>query len=329
MADNEKFTQNRACDPITNETDKIIKNLEQSVSNSLNIYAQLNAGVTFYSSLQSKVTNLIQSAEDISYSQQLLRQEFENQLMVEFERTSQEQKDREYAQKVAEEFATVNITPPVTTAPYPSTSFSPTPYPSTNTYMPSNDLSAYPAVPGPPKPQKPPTLPSNVYAGAPITAPFTSGVVGTPPAYSPHVQTTYPNMPSGYYNGAPSSSSPQQQYSSNDAPSTNLDIHQKANRMSEMGFALHDCMNALIQHQGNEEAALNALLNQPTQQQQPQQQYQQQYQYQQPQQQYHHQQQYQQPQQQYQYQQPQQSSSAPAPAQQNQPSFFNFWKKPN
>jgi hypothetical protein len=52
---------------------------------------------------------------------------------------------------------------------------------------------------------------------------------------------------------------------------------------------------------------------------QPQPSYQQQYQ----------QPQYQQPQQQYQYQQPQQSSSAPAPAQQNQPSFFNFWKKPN
>jgi len=317
LADNEIFTKNRASDPITTETDKIIKNFEQSVTSSLNIYAQLNAGVTFYSNLQSKLTNLIQSVEDISYSQQLLRQEFENQLMHDFERSTQEQKDREYAQTIANEFAAANISPPSST--HPPTTYPPTTYPPT-TYPPSshsNDLASYPAVPGPTKPQKP--LPSNVYAGAPITTPpFITPNLNSPngynasSGYNPNVQVGYPSIPSP---------SPQQNYSQNyNSPvsgqsSSNLDaLHQKANRMSEMGFALHDCMNALTQNNGNEEAAITMLLSQPPQQYQQQQPVQQQYN--------------QQPIQQQQYNQ-QQQPPPPPPATSSNNSMLNFlWKKP-
>lgn len=249
--------------------------------------------------------------------------------MHDFERSSQEERDREYAQKLSDELQATTISPPIA----------------------NNDLSTYPPVPGPPKPQKP--LPSNVFPGTPMAAPpFSPGIVQVsdtsqaypsypplqqqsiysypasptpqhqysiqpqhhypaqhhpqPQHYSAQPQHQYPAQPQHYptqpqhpataYNVPPPAS--YQYNNSNTSPNNNMDIHQKANRMAEMGFALHDCMNALTQHNGNEDAALNFLLTKTQ-----------------------HDYHQQQPQQQQQQQNQQQN--------QQQAGLFGFWKKPN
>lgn len=96
---NEKFIKSIQNNPLTIERNKIISKIEQSIAKYLSLHSQLTAGITFYASLQSKLTTLLQSSDDLAYMQLWARQEFETQRTVENERHSQEQRDRELAMR--------------------------------------------------------------------------------------------------------------------------------------------------------------------------------------------------------------------------------------
>lgn len=117
MKENEIFTRSRETDPLTTERNKIIQKIEQSIAKYSQLQSQLSAGITFYSNLQMKLTTLLQSSDDLAYTQQWQRQEFEAQRESESIRSSQEALDREIAMKLANE---MNLDPsPPTSAPLP------------------------------------------------------------------------------------------------------------------------------------------------------------------------------------------------------------------
>jgi programmed cell death 6-interacting protein len=94
---NQAFVRNRATDRVTAERDAVVTRLEQTSTQFFNLHSQLSAGITFYADLQKRLTVLLQGSDDLCYTQQLQRNEFEMDVAREYERTSQEEKDREYA----------------------------------------------------------------------------------------------------------------------------------------------------------------------------------------------------------------------------------------
>eukprot|EP01036_Dinobryon_divergens_P023391 gene23391-31732_t len=56
---------------------EVVKKLEQTINKFFNLQTQITSGVTFYTNLQSRLTTLMQSADDLAYTQQWQRQEFE------------------------------------------------------------------------------------------------------------------------------------------------------------------------------------------------------------------------------------------------------------
>eukprot|EP00602_Paraphysomonas_sp_CaronLab_P000755 CAMPEP_0185027374 /NCGR_PEP_ID=MMETSP1103-20130426/12346_1 /TAXON_ID=36769 /ORGANISM="Paraphysomonas bandaiensis, Strain Caron Lab Isolate" /LENGTH=1041 /DNA_ID=CAMNT_0027561333 /DNA_START=105 /DNA_END=3227 /DNA_ORIENTATION=+ len=113
------FTNARENDPTTLEREKVMKSLEQGMSAYFAMQSQLNAGCTFYRDMQSRLTSLMQQCDDLSYTQQLQRQEYEADRMRAQDRMSQEMKDHELAVQLAEEMKRgANISaPPVQSAP--------------------------------------------------------------------------------------------------------------------------------------------------------------------------------------------------------------------
>mmetsp|Transcript_4390 Transcript_4390/g.4529 ORF Transcript_4390/g.4529 Transcript_4390/m.4529 type:complete len:923 (-) Transcript_4390:423-3191(-) len=94
---NDNFDKARETDPLVLERDEVIRGLEQGVSRFFTIHSQLTSGITFQANLQARLTSLLQSGDDLSYTQQLIRQEYEVAQTAEFERRSQETRDHEYA----------------------------------------------------------------------------------------------------------------------------------------------------------------------------------------------------------------------------------------
>ena len=86
---NEDFQKACINDPIILSRNKIIKTLEETIATFFNIITQISAGITFYTNFQSRLTNLQQSADDLVYTQQLQRQEYEHNLAQEQLRFSQ------------------------------------------------------------------------------------------------------------------------------------------------------------------------------------------------------------------------------------------------
>eukprot|EP01038_Epipyxis_sp_PR26KG_P009367 gene9367-12620_t len=108
---NETFNKNKDTNPLAVERNKIILMLEQNVAKFFGLHSQLSAGNTFYANVQSKLTSLQQSADDLAYTQQWQRQEYENNKNFEFQRKSQENQDREYALKLMNEMNQPPATP--------------------------------------------------------------------------------------------------------------------------------------------------------------------------------------------------------------------------
>lgn len=105
MQEHSKFEQARQTDAVTAERDRVVRSLEQTSTKYFNIHSQLSAGRTFYSDLQLRLTSLLQASDDLAYTQQLQRQEFEMNIARDYERTEQESKDHHYAMQVAQQMS--------------------------------------------------------------------------------------------------------------------------------------------------------------------------------------------------------------------------------
>ena len=102
-AANSAFNAAREGDAVTADRDRVVRDIEQSVSRYFTAHSQLAAAAGFYANLQSRLSALLLSSDDLAYTQGLLRQEHEQGEAREFEKTSQEDRDREYALQLAAE----------------------------------------------------------------------------------------------------------------------------------------------------------------------------------------------------------------------------------
>jgi len=86
---NDRWIRARQQDPLSIEKDGVISSIEQSATRFINLHAQLSAGITFYSNLQSRLSTLQQNCDDLIFTQQLQRQEFESEVEQAVLRASQ------------------------------------------------------------------------------------------------------------------------------------------------------------------------------------------------------------------------------------------------
>jgi len=208
---NQAFQKSRATDPVTKAREDIIQKLEQGVSQTFNLSSQLNAGITFYSNMQSRLSTVLQSCNDLTYSQTTLRQEFECNLMSEFERSSQENRDLEYAKKLAAEMEAIDLQ---ASAPPPQPSLTQTSggTPQGDSVNPPNTASPLAAPQYVPSYSMPSSQPPPYGAYAPSIVPSAgsnSALSSPPPHLHPHHphpshQSTPPPLPaSGALNQYP------------------------------------------------------------------------------------------------------------------------------
>ena len=108
---NNAFNAAREGDAVTAERDRVVRDIEQSVSRFLTAPSQLAAAAGFYANLQSRLSALLLSSDDLAYTQGLLRQEHEAGEAREFEKSSQEDRDREYALQLAAEMDELTLRP--------------------------------------------------------------------------------------------------------------------------------------------------------------------------------------------------------------------------
>jgi hypothetical protein len=86
---NETFQKSLQSDPTIAEKDRVLKELDLATTRYFNQHATITAGITFYSNLQARLSTLQQSSDDLCYSQQLLRQDYEVQYRQEIEQAAQ------------------------------------------------------------------------------------------------------------------------------------------------------------------------------------------------------------------------------------------------
>lgn len=86
---NEAFVKSRDASPLAVQRAAVISKIEQSWAKFNLLFSQISAGLTFYSSLQAKLTGLLQNACDIAYTQQWQRQDYEAQRTLQMERSAQ------------------------------------------------------------------------------------------------------------------------------------------------------------------------------------------------------------------------------------------------
>lgn len=100
---NEQFIASKERDPLLLARNAVIQRIEQSTSRFFALHAQLSAGLTFYSNLQQKLTTLQQSCDDLAYTQQWQRQEYEQSEVDASRRALQDQADREMAMRMQQQ----------------------------------------------------------------------------------------------------------------------------------------------------------------------------------------------------------------------------------
>jgi len=191
---NQAFQKSRATDPVTKAKEDILQKLEQGVSQIFNLSSQLNVGITFYSNLQSRLSTVLQSSNDLTYSQTTLRQEFECNLMSEFERSSQENRDLEYAKKLAAEMEAMDLQ---ATAPPPQPPLTQTSgIPQGDSVNPLNTAppSAAPQyVPSYPMPSSQPPPPYSAYAPSIVSSAGPNSALSSPPTPYHHQPHPHPS----------------------------------------------------------------------------------------------------------------------------------------
>lgn len=217
MDEHSKFEKARQQDSITAARDQVVLRLEKNSTKYFNIHSQLTAGRTFYSDLQMRLTSLLQASDDLAYTQQLQRQEFEMHIARDYERTEQESKDHYYAMQVAQQMSdaqaalgALNLEDKAvamgqpTEAPrgLPQGSYIPPQYPSAQTAPAPQPHSSYGSYPAHAPHTSAPYAPQHSYA------PPAPHVLPVPGASIPHNQQRYQSGGySGYNTAAPAPSS--------------------------------------------------------------------------------------------------------------------------
>lgn len=265
----------RACvsDPTILSRNKVIQNLEQTITRFLNVLTQLSAGVTFYSNFQSRLLTLQQHCDDLIYTQQLQRQEFEHNLSQEQLRQSQESQDREYAERLAKEMAQVSVSSPshhATAAagngngsPAATVSYPQLPAasrPSSATVAGSGASSARNLMSSSgPRPAAGAPLPGQQSAPSPYEVSYGQPINGPPASYQYNPSPAYPTV------AVASPTAPMHQPAAPAAVASSMstphDLHDKALRLAEMGFSYDKCVDMLKVNNGDEVNALNSLLS--------------------------------------------------------------------
>lgn len=115
---NDAFVQSKIHDPLAKARNAIIQSLEEAVVMYFQIHGQILSGQSFYSNLQSKLTTLQQSADDLAYTQQWQRQEYEQSLMdiaaqqhqqLQQQQQQQQQQDQELARRLSQQHLNTDI----------------------------------------------------------------------------------------------------------------------------------------------------------------------------------------------------------------------------
>jgi hypothetical protein len=177
---NDSFTKYKSNNPIIQEKNRFLSLLDEQINKFFSLHSQLNAGSTFYSNLQAKLTTLQQNIDDLSYTQQWQRSEYEKDSFTQRNRYDQEQRDHELAIKLANELSISNNTTP-SPAPMPGSQ------PITHGQPPGNQTQQYPyGVPQPPPP--PPTQPTLYSSQQPqqYGAPIPPAIHQQPPSSTTH-----------------------------------------------------------------------------------------------------------------------------------------------
>lgn len=203
---NEQFVKSKLNDPAALARNKVIQGLEQSVARYFALHSQISSGLTFYSNLRAKLTTLQQNCDDLAYTQQWQRQEFEEnqvQSKAQAQVQVQEAADRALALKLANEHQ----------APPPQQAYN---APGAAVY-PGNTggayMSNYSAVQYPGQPTQPTVVPAPVYAPAPAAAaypppPQQQYMFAPPPAHAvaaPAPVPVHTPAPAPVYGGYPGS----------------------------------------------------------------------------------------------------------------------------
>ena len=103
VTNNRRFVEARTNDPQSAQLDQAISVIERSISRFTTIQSQLSDGLTFYTNLQSRLSTLAQSLDDLCYAQHMMRQEIESQESSQRSRREQELADAALAQRLNEE----------------------------------------------------------------------------------------------------------------------------------------------------------------------------------------------------------------------------------
>jgi programmed cell death 6-interacting protein len=102
---NDLFNKYKDNNPVLLEKNRFLMNLEEMTNKYFALHSQVTAGQTFYTNLQSKLTTLQQNIDDMAYTQQWQRQEYERDQFDEHNRLEMERKDRELAMKLSNELS--------------------------------------------------------------------------------------------------------------------------------------------------------------------------------------------------------------------------------
>jgi hypothetical protein len=109
---NDKFMRFKETNPLLVEKNRFINHLDEMINKYFALHSQVTAGQTFYTNLQSKLTTLQQNTDDLAYTQQWQRQEFERDQFDEHNRLEQERRDMELARQLASELNIQQQQPP-------------------------------------------------------------------------------------------------------------------------------------------------------------------------------------------------------------------------
>jgi programmed cell death 6-interacting protein len=196
LALNDSFMKYKSNNPILQEKNRFLTLLDEQINKFFSLHSQLNAGSTFYSNLQAKLTTLQQNIDDLSYTQQWQRTEYEKDSLTQQNRYEQEQRDHELAIKLANELTISNNTTP-----------SPAPIPVGAQPMmqgqPQGNQQQYPY--GVPQPPPPPQTQPTMYSSQPQQ--YGGNNAPIPPTIHQPPSTTHAGVPGVVY-GTPVSGPP-------------------------------------------------------------------------------------------------------------------------
>jgi len=100
---NDSFNRYKESNPVILEKNRFLTTVDENITRFFSLHSQVNAGQTFYNNLQAKLTTLQQNIDDVAFTQQWQRQEYEKDTIDEHHRLEQEQRDRELAMQLSNE----------------------------------------------------------------------------------------------------------------------------------------------------------------------------------------------------------------------------------